>query len=436
MKKLFLGLVLAAPILIACSDEASSSNPSGANAPEPSSSVSESSADVPKSSSDVPESSAKMGDDVTKNKTEISYGTMTDPRDGKEYKTITAKMFDGKDTLVSDTWMTEDLAYDLHSVVDGDTFFVYAVENGLFMYQGDAVVMGKCPGYFDGSSGNCELLLPFQGICPDGWHLPDSVEANRWRNFLKNGNGVGDAFYRPSSSEECGFVDFLFTVVEENYGFLGLEARAECAGKARDYSLDEATVRCVKGDAYVEPVEVYPSYDGDFGTFKDSRDDKSYQTVVIGTQTWMSQNLDYATEESVAILGGVSVPDERPHGRAYSWSEAMAVCPEGWRLPSEADFKTLADFAKGEWPDYSLLALLGEANGWEMNTYDAYGFNAFYDSFNGIEGTLPDKGGAFYWTTTEDGDAKAVAFQMYYDAGSYLAAYPKEERVAVRCLKE
>lgn len=182
---------------------------------------------------------------------------MTDLRDGKEYKTITAKMFDGKDTLVSDTWMLEDLAYDEWSVVIGaeqDTVRAYTVENGVYIYNGSTVTAGECFAFYEGVFASCKLKLPFQGICPDGWHLPDSAEANRWRNFLENGEGVGDAFYRSSGSGECGFVDYLYTVSERNQDFNGMGVRPECVGKdLYEEMLYESAVRCVKGEAYVEP---------------------------------------------------------------------------------------------------------------------------------------------------------------------------------------
>lgn len=227
-------------------------------------------------------------------------------------------------------------------------------------------------------------------------------------------------------------MDFLYTVSAHNRDFNGLEARPECAGKDLfGELLYESSVRCVKGEAYVEPEEVGPElYDGDFGTLEDSRDDKTYKTVDIGKQTWMAENLDYEAEES-EVLYGLEFPDALAHGRAYSWSAAKDACPAGWRLPSKADFKTLKDYITGEWPDYGALDLLGKQNGWEMDTFDAYGFNALYDDFPG--GT-DFKGGAFYWTSTED-EEKAVVFVLHYEEDGSNIMFPKENFAAVRCLK-
>ena len=100
--------------------------------------------------------------------------------------------------------------------------------------------------------------------------------------------------------------------------------------------------------------------DGDKGN-----DIGNYRTVVIGTQTWMAENLNYAVEGSKCY-------DNDPancvkYGRLYDWSTAMGfpsscnedacssqiqskhrgICPSGWHLPSYDDWDILMDYVGG-----------------------------------------------------------------------------------------
>ena len=57
----------------------------------------------------------------------------------------------------------------------------------------------------------------------------------------------------------------------------------------------------------------------------DSRDSQTNKTIEIGGRVWMAENLNYQEKQ----------------GRLYLWNEAMVACPNGWELPSKADFDNL-----------------------------------------------------------------------------------------------
>lgn len=71
-------------------------------------------------------------------------------------------------------------------------------------------------------------------------------------------------------------------------------------------------------------------------TFVDQRDEEVYNIVVIGKQTWMTENLRYASPNSEIKEG-----DPKNYGRYYHWEEAQEVCPSGWHLPTKEDVAQL-----------------------------------------------------------------------------------------------
>jgi len=109
------------------------------------------------------------------------------------------------------------------------------------------------------------------------------------------------------------------------------------------------------------------------GSFKDTRDGKTYKTVKIGTQTWMAENLNYEAKDSKCY-------DNKPancakYGRLYNWYEAAEFCPKGWHLPSRKEWMTLVNLAGGK---EIAGKKLNARNGWnnKNNGTDDFGFTA------------------------------------------------------------
>lgn len=74
--------------------------------------------------------------------------------------------------------------------------------------------------------------------------------------------------------------------------------------------------------------------------FVDSRDGGSYYTTTFDGRTWMRNNL-YHTGAGVSFENSEAM--DAVFGRLYTWNEAVNSCPEGWRLPSDAEFTAMAN---------------------------------------------------------------------------------------------
>ena len=128
-------------------------------------------------------------------------------------------------------------------------------------------------------------------------------------------------------------------------------------------------------------------------TYTDSRDSKTYGTVVIGNRCWMSQPFRYsegltADTDYVHPYNPVLDPD---YGLLYSYDAIKAAnfLPLGWRLPTEEDFYDLINTIGGLTAGNKLMSTVLWDPVWGPAT-DEYDFHAsgagYYDGANQEQG--------------------------------------------------
>lgn len=247
-------------------------------------------------------------------KPSIKKGIFVDPRDKREYKTV---------QINQQTWFAENLKF--------------AAKNSL-CHNND---QEECEKY-----GRLYKWDDAMSACPTGWHLPSKYEVKRflwiigdnsgeklkskteWENDnngwddyefnvlpvgaadLSNGNvtfdrnGLGTAFWTSNHDGNDFYKWFFFS--QSWYSYVGNTSASWTA----------EPVRCIK-DYVLDVIAT--------GTFQDKRDKKKYKTVTLGNQTWMAENLQYASKGSVCYDNDKK--NCQKFGRLYTWEQAKEACP-------------------------------------------------------------------------------------------------------------
>jgi len=181
------------------------------------------------------------------------------------------------------------------------------------------------------------------------------------------------------------------------------------------------------------------TYSQETGSFSDKRDGKEYKTVKIGDQWWMSENLAYKTSSGCLVYEGVEKYLDT-YGYLYIWETALKVCPDGWHLPSDAEFEKLSNFLGG--PDEA-GGKLKEAGTTHWNSPNAEatnssGFSALAAGYNGSDAYKVFIGlNAYFWSYDEGFADSEVARALYSNKGEFSRyGITRENGLSVRCIKD
>jgi uncharacterized protein (TIGR02145 family) len=188
-----------------------------------------------------------------------------------------------------------------------------------------------------------------------------------------------------------------------------------------------------------------------------------YNTITIGTQTWMAENMKTTRYSNGDLIGttanlteditGESTPKYQwifngnqtnldTYGRLYTWyavTDSRAVCPTGWHMPSDAEWDILINYSGGANAGDKL-----KENGtkhWSSPNTGATnetGFTALPSGMRYNNGTFTEFGSnGNWWSTTEHNltDADGFGTENDYDL-AYSFSKSKSNAYAVRCLKD
>ena len=185
---------------------------------------------------------------------------------------------------------------------------------------------------------------------------------------------------------------------------------------------------------------INPVLDDHISDLRGTAGESEYYIAQIGNLEWFRNNL--AWTGSVLAYENATVTSF-PLGRYYTWEEALTACPDGWRLPTLAEWETLGNEAgpllcdaylnsKRMWEYWPAAPRTNETrlgiipSGYALAALTAPAYLGLYDY-------------AAFWTATESGtDARMAAYRyIYVEENDVKTGYGDKQSLAlsVRCVR-
>jgi uncharacterized protein (TIGR02145 family) len=194
----------------------------------------------------------------------------------------------------------------------------------------------------------------------------------------------------------------------------------------------------------------------------------TYQTVRIGDQVWMAENLKTITYNDGAPIpcpgpdntvwqnntdGAYSwhnndISNKDTYGALYSWQAVMnssGLCPTDWHVPTDEEWQTLVDYLGGDdlagGPMKSTFTEPEPHPCW--NTPNDGATNS--SGFSGLPGGLRRSNGSFreislygaWWAATDGDEDDAWHRSIFFmDTVVYHFIYGKGSGMSIRCVKD
>jgi len=191
---------------------------------------------------------------------------------------------------------------------------------------------------------------------------------------------------------------------------------------------------------------------------------QTYITVLIGSQCWMKENLNYEIGNSWCYDDDPENCDK--YGRLYDWATIMngssssnsnpsgvqGICPDEWHIPSDVEWRKLestADsiysYGNSEWSSFDWRGSdagkrLKSSSGWYDNGHgtDSFGFAAVPGAYRNYSGYFYYYiEGAYFWTSTQNGADNGIYRRLYYSRDQIERNFKhKDYGMSVRCVMD
>jgi len=374
------------------------------------------------------------------------------------------------------TWMAENLNYDV---------------NGSACYDNDPANCAKYGRLYDWATA--------MDICPSGWHIPSSADWDQLFRYVDGTTGTSSPYSSPTAGKHLkaasGWNDYYgIPAGTDDFGFSALPGASSFDGDfygVGDYgswwsrtdrgsqggaysqrmvyhneytshsSYDKSnlfSVRCLKGTpssssgcTAIDNTTTKFCLNGEMKNYSDYADysyieyeGQVYRTVLIGTQTWMAENLNYNASGSRCYDN--SSTNCPKYGRLYDWATAMAgsassianpsgvqgICPSGWHIPSDDEWDVLMTEVGGS---STAGKHLKAQTGWNENGngLDTYGFTAMPGGSNPL---FPAGNSGVWWSSSESESLQSPLLMRYDDEVALHMTGSGSFLFSVRCVKD
>lgn len=341
-----------------------------------------------------------------------------DKRDGRVYKTV---------QIGEQRWFAENLRFNVKGSFCYDNKDYNCETYGRLYNWAQARMLVDF--YNNTSIKKIKKINKIHDVCPMGWHIPSNKEWKIMKAFVGK-KGISDGVGISLKSSEKWEREMRIPEGKDEFGFNALPGGEryfigeymDIGNSAQFWASNEydasgayfwrlvydlrtldrvfeskenaVSVRCVEDRLYEikEPPSPVPHIE----TKVVEVQGRTIQTVHIGDQVWMANNLDVKVPGSFCYE---NKPENcEKYGRLYPWHVVVklgdeyarkvgrdsiskvkpkGVCPNGWHVPTALDFHRLDSYLKDIDPSVDVGTNLKSRTGWQENEDAMAGINGF-----------------------------------------------------------